>query len=163
MPDLHPYSHSCLRKLHGYAVRFAWAIHLFYTDDLHESPISLQSMELAIELCYALLQHIEHAYNPAGLAAVSNAEKVLEFFQGINLKIDTLAYGYTDSRTIQQRIHKPAKDVMYALETLNRLNYIDIIDAGTVKNIVVPHPHLLNQAYQPMYHHVDNSQFIHLN
>ncbi len=143
--DSHPGSHACLRKLHGYAVRFAWAIHLLYTDNFHETPISLESMNMAIDLCYTLLPHIEYAYNPTGLEAEEAANLIIEFFQKVDLNLGTLTYGYTDSRTIQQRIHKNSKQTKHGLEKLQVLGYVRIIDAGRVKSIVVPHPRLLGR------------------
>ncbi len=143
MPNAHKDSYPTLRKLHGYAVRFAWAIHLFYDDAFHETPITEGDMTMAIEICRHLLPHIHYAYDPAGLQAEETAIKIIEWFKRIDLKIDTIAYGYTDSRTIQQSIHRSAKEVGHALAMLKRFSYVDVIHVGRAKNIVVPHPQLI--------------------
>ncbi len=145
------YTHACLRKLHGYAVRFAWAIHLLFTDSFHETPISYSSMQMAVELCRMLLPHIEFAQRPSGYEAHENALKVLKFLQHIDLQVDTVKYGYIDSRTIQARVHRTAEQVTNALKILKLYGYVAVFNAGGKSNIVAMHPRIKGYEDMPIW------------
>ncbi len=144
IPRSHLNSHSCLRKLHGYCVRFSLFINiLLYEDYECKKSITSEAMMLAIEVCNDIIPHIDYAYNPVSLQAEENASKIITYLTNIDLKIDTLNKGYIESRTIQQGTRINSEEVKYALSVLERQGFLTVINTGRKSNIVVPHMQVL--------------------
>lgn len=138
-------SESAYRKLHGQAVRLAWAIHAWNYDQPHTTPITRKEIEQAIHLCRILAMHIGYAYSPTGLQAYEDAIKIIQNLKKVNfpMRNGSLGQEYTDSRTIQSRTHVKAEQVNNALELLHNCNWIRIIDNGKRSNIIIRNPYLV--------------------
>ncbi len=143
IPNMPNQAHPGLRKLHGQAVRIAWAIHAWNYDIPHQYPITTEEAAQAINICRYLLPHIRYAYDPRELQAHGNAIKIITNLQNINTSLGNkeLLKGYITSRTIQQRTHIKAEQVNNALQLLERHGWLRIIDNGKQSNIAVLHPH----------------------
>ena len=119
-----------LRKAHGQAVRFAWDIHAWNSDQPHLCSITEEEMRQGIDLVRANFPHVRYAYDPCGLVAYSVAQKILESLYRITdrWEQDKLIDDGIDSTTIQQRIGVKSKEVNNALQLLDRHNYLVVYD-----------------------------------
>ncbi|MTJ92341.1 MAG: DUF3987 domain-containing protein [Desulfovibrio sp.] len=132
----------CMLKAHGQAVRFAWDIHAWNTDQPHLHPINAEEIQTAITLVRASFSHIKYAYSPLGLAAYSVARKILESLGNVTdfWEQNKLIADGIDSTTLQQRIGCKSKEVNNALRLLETYNYLAVYDDATNNLKVALHP-----------------------
>lgn len=132
-----------LRKAHGQAVRFAWDIHAWNSDQPHLCSITEEEMRQGIDLVRANFPHVKYAYDPCGLVAYSVAQKILESLYRITdrWEQDKLIDDGIDSTTIQQRIGVKSKEVNNALQLLDRHNYLVVYDDASNNLKIALHPY----------------------
>lgn len=132
-----------LRKAHGQAVRFAWDIHAWNSDQPHLCSITEEEMRQGIDLVRANFPHVRYAYDPCGLVAYSVAQKILESLYRITdrWEQDKLIDDGIDSTTIQQRIGVKSKEVNNALQLLDRHNYLVVYDDASNNLKIALHPY----------------------
>ncbi len=68
-----------LRKLHGHAVRIAGVLHAWLHEEPEKHPIALREMEAGISIACAISAHAEFAFDPAGLCAYEDAQRILRW------------------------------------------------------------------------------------
>ena len=66
-----------MRKLHGTAARIAGVLHAWAYDEPEQHPITLREVEAGISIALAISPHAEFAFNPTGLCAYEDAQKIL--------------------------------------------------------------------------------------
>jgi len=144
--DIIPYSYEkaipALRKLHGHALRIAFAIHVINNENPYASPILKSEVDLACDICECLLPYIDYVYNPMGLQAYADAVKIIDCLHQINTLhgYDNAYDGNIDSRAIQQRspLDKPRTE--NALRRLSSQNILRIVDWGASNKRIIVHP-----------------------
>lgn len=143
IPYMPEAAEPCLRKAHGQAVRFAWDIHAWNSEQPHLCPINDEEMDQGIDLVRATFPHIEYAYAPCGFVAYGVAQAILESLYRITDRWEQnkLIDDGIDSTTIQQRIGIKSKDVNNALRFLDRHNYLAVYDDASNNLKVALHPY----------------------
>lgn len=71
------YLKALMRKLHGTAARIAGVLHAWTHDEPEKHPLELREMQAGIAIAMAVAPHAEFAFNPTGLCAYEDAQKIL--------------------------------------------------------------------------------------
>lgn len=66
-----------MRKLHGTAARIAGVLHAWTYNEPEKHLLGLREMQVGISIAMAIEPHAEFAFNPTGLCAYEDAQKIL--------------------------------------------------------------------------------------
>ncbi|CAK7067292.1 MAG: hypothetical protein DELT_01701 [Desulfovibrio sp.] len=75
--DTPDYMKAFMRKLHGTATRIAGVLHAWTYDRPEQHLLGLREIQAGISIALAISPHADFAFNPTGLCAYEDAQKVL--------------------------------------------------------------------------------------
>lgn len=137
----HKHMESFLDKLHGTASRIAGVIHAWTHDQPEQYPITNQEMLLGIQIADAHREHASFAFDPSGIGAFHDAQKILAW-------VKRHGHSMFKARDIAQGISNMTNVNIYPALDLLQQHYIlaQIIIPGRSR-LCVMHPQFFDNNY----------------